>query len=216
MGSKKPPGMPRRDVLAGAAGVVLAASTAAEATVLVPTPAQTRGPFYPLELPLDKDNDLVVVDGGGRAKGQTVHVFGRVLDTTARPVDGALVEIWQCDANGRYHHPWDRGGSAPDPNFQGYGRTTTGADGAYRFRTIRPVAYPGRTPHIHFAISAPGFRPLVTQMYVAGEPLNEHDGVLRRIRDPRARANVIVEFEPHAESGGEVAGNFDIVLTMRS
>ena len=206
----------RRSLLAGAtAGAVLSPLGAAVAGVLLPTPAQTRGPFYPLELPLDKDNDLLVVNGGARAKGETVHVFGRVLDTGARPIGGAVVEIWQCDANGRYHHPWDRAASAPDPNFQGYGHATTAADGAYRFRTIRPVPYPGRTPHIHFAISGPGFEPLVTQMYVAGEPQNEHDGVLRGIRSAQARASVIVEFAPRAEVGGEVAGSFDIVLAAK-
>lgn len=202
----------RRRMLTGAAAVTLSLDVA-YANVLVPTPAQTPGPFYPLKLPLDRDNDLVVVGGGGRAMGQIAHVFGHVLDTSNRPVEGAVVEIWQCDANGRYHHPWDRGSSAPDPNFQGYGRTTTAADGAYRFRTIRPVAYPGRTPHIHFALSGPAFEPLVTQMYVAGEPLNENDGVLRRIRDERERASVIVDFKPRDPTSNEIAGVFNIVVT---
>lgn len=203
----------RRHMLAGTAVMTLSSLDVAHANVLLPTPTQTRGPFYPLELPLDNDNDLVLVSGGSaRAKGQVAHLFGHIVDTRSRPVPDAVVEIWQCDANGRYHHPWDRGRVAPDPNFQGYGRYTTAADGAYRFRTIRPVAYPGRTPHIHFAVSSPGFKPLVTQMYVAGEPLNERDGVLKRIRDERARASVIVDLKPRDEASGEIAGNFDIVL----
>jgi len=122
------------------------------------------------------------------------------------------VEIWQCDASGRYLHPRS-GGMGPLPSgFQGYGQTVSAADGAYSFRTIRPVAYTGRTPHIHFAVSGPGFEPLVTQMYVAGEPQNERDGVLNRI-DPGARASVIVALEPGDElEAGALQGRFDIVI----
>jgi protocatechuate 3,4-dioxygenase beta subunit len=94
-----------------------------------------------------------------------------VLGLDGRPLPDAVVEIWQCDSRCRYLHPGDRGGPR-NGAFQGYGRIRTGADGAYRFRTIRPIAYPGRTPHIHFAVAAPGRKALITQMYVAGEPLN--------------------------------------------
>ena len=109
--------------------------------------------------------------------------------------------------------PWsnERGGPPLDENFQGYGQTLTDATGDYRFRTIRPVPYPGRTPHIHFAVSAPGSPRFVTQMYVAGEPQNERDGVLMGVRDPAARARLIVPFRPAAEPDA-LAGTFDIVL----
>ncbi len=204
----------RRDLLAtglGLAGLIGARPLLAAEAVL--TPWQTTGPFYPEELPLDADNDLVRVAGRDQpAEGVITHIFGEVLGRDGRPLGGAQVEIWQCDAQGRYHHPRDRGGQA-DPNFQGYGTMTTGADAAFRFRTIRPVAYPGRTPHIHFAIRAPGMKPFSTQMYVEGEPLNARDGVLNRIRDPEARASVIVALRPAPElEVAALAGRFRIVV----
>lgn len=200
-------------VVLAAAGLGLA-PLPAWAEKLLRTPPQTRGPFYPLELPLERDNDLVTVAGGsGLAKGEIANVAGRVLDEAGRPLRPARVEIWQCDANGKYRHPWDRREVPPDPNFQGYGQFVTGADGAYRFRTIKPVPYPGRTPHIHFAISGPGFEPLVTQLYVAGAPQNAGDFVLQGIRDPGARQSVIVPFErPAGEPRGDLLARFDIVL----
>ncbi len=182
---------------------------------LVSTPRQTAGPFYPEVKPLDSDADLVHVAGQGEpAAGVVTDVLGRVLEPDGRPAANALVEIWQCDAFGHYHHPLDaarRGGEA-DPRFQGYGRTVSSADGGYRFRTIRPVAYPGRTPHIHFAVTSQGVS-LTTQMYVAGEPLNDSDFILGRIRDPEQRARVIVPLEP-SRSGANpgLIGVFDIVL----
>jgi protocatechuate 3,4-dioxygenase, beta subunit len=177
------------------------------------TPAQTAGPFYPTSIPLDSDNDLVVVNGRAQiAKGQVSNVVGRVLDERGRPVRQARVEIWQCDANGRYHHSWDNRELPPDPSFQGYGRFTTGADGVYRFRTIKPVPYPGRAPHIHFKISAPAMEALTTQMYVAGAPENAGDRILNNIRDARARDSVIVQFEPHTGTPGELLAKFDIIL----
>lgn len=177
------------------------------------TPRQTAGPFYPLEIPLDSDNDLVTVAGhGALAKGEIVNVVGSVLLRDGSPVTGARVEIWQCDANGRYRHPGDRGAMAPEPGFQGYGQLVTGEHGSYRFRTIMPVAYPGRAPHIHFAITPADRAPLVTQMYVAGAPENERDGLLNRIRDRGARDSVIVDFADDAASPGEHVGTFDIIL----
>jgi protocatechuate 3,4-dioxygenase, beta subunit len=209
--------IPRRrmlEVLAGgAAGYAL--SGTARAAMLPPTPPQTAGPFYPLSFPPDMDNDLVQISGhAGVAKGTVTYVSGRVLDESGRAVSGARVEIWQCDANGRYHYVNDgRSDPARDENFQGYGRTLTGEEGGYRFRTIRPVPYPGRTPHIHFAVSGPGFPRFVTQMYVAGEPLNERDGVLMGVRDPAARARLIVPLRPASEAEpNALAGTFDIVL----
>jgi len=203
----------RRLLLAGTSGMALSLLpfTAFANTRLEPTPAQTSGPFYPLEPPLDDDNDLV---RNGRsetlAKGEITHLSGEVVDVSGRPVADARVEIWQCDANGRYHHPRDSRDVPRDPHFQGFGHFQCGDDGRYRFRTIRPVPYPGRTPHIHFAIRGPGFEPLVTQMYVAGEPGNARDFVLNRIPDPALRESVIVALKP-ADTGGW-SGHFRIVL----
>ena len=195
--------------LAGGLGL----SRLAAAIALPPTPAQTAGPFYPLSLPADADKDLTHIAGrAGTARGTITYIAGRVLDRDGRPISGARVEIWQCDANGRYHYVRDdRVGPPPDENFQGYGQTLTDPTGGYRFRTIRPVPYPGRTPHIHFAVSASGFPRFITQMYVTGEPQNDHDGVLMGVRDPAARARLIVPLEPAAEPGA-LAGTFDIVL----
>src|SRR5204863_6196939 len=95
---------------------------------------------------------------------------------------------------GRYHHPGDRSAAPIDPGFQGYGETVSTDEGGYRFRTIRPVAYTGRTAHIHFAVTVPRGGKLVTQMYVEGEPGNARDMVLNGIRDPEARKAVIVPF----------------------
>jgi len=208
---------PRRVLLAaGMIGTAAAALPTAAAAALVPTPRQTPGPFYPNKLPLDSDNNLVEVDGRSRpAAGQVTHIFGRILDQSGRPLTSARVEIWQCDALGHYHHPRDRGGQA-DPDFQGYGRMAVDRDGAYRFRTIKPVAYPGRTPHIHFAVSGAGIERLTTQMYVAGEPLNQRDGILNRVRDGRARARLLVNLQASPDlEAGSLAGRFDIVLDDR-
>jgi protocatechuate 3,4-dioxygenase beta subunit len=181
---------------------------------LAATPRQTTGPFYPVELPLDRDNYLVRVAGASApAQGQITHVFGRVLDRDARRISGARVEIWQCNAFGRYHHPRDTRDAPLDPGFQGYGETVSAADGGYRFRTIRPVPYPGRTPHIHFAVTVPGLQRLITQMYVAGEPLNARDGLYNSIRDADSRAAVTVALAPVPTlEPGAVGGTFDIVL----
>lgn len=200
-----------RSVLA--AGLGLAASRVA--AELPRTPPQSRGPFYPYDPHLEADADLVRV--GGRttlARGVIAHLGGTVRDSRGRPVPGAQVEIWQCDANGRYHHPRDRRNAPLDESFQGYGRTRTGAAGHYRFRTIRPVPYPGRAPHVHFAIRGHGFEPLITQMYVQGAPENAYDGLFNRIRDPARRASLAVPFEPHPDLPGEQSARFDIVLGL--
>lgn len=200
-------------VTTSAACVALATPRGALAALL-PTPRQTAGPFYPTSLPLDSDNDLVHINGHeGQAGGVVTHVLGRVLDVEGKPVPEARVEIWQCDSHGRYHYVNDRASPPLDPDFQGYGKTTSAADGSYRFRTIRPVPYPGRTPHIHFTITTPRGARLTTQMYVAGEPLNERDAVLAQIRDPAARARVIVPLDPAPQvEAGALAGTFDIVM----
>ena len=200
----------RRRLLLGLPGLLLAGPALAEA--LRTTPRQPAGPFYPDELPLDHDNDLTRVGGReGRAQGRITDLAGRVLDTAGRPIDGARVEIWQCDARGRYRHPLDSRDVPVDPDFQGFGRTQTAADGRYRFRTIRPVAYPGRTPHIHVAVHLEWEPPFVTQLYVAGEPLNDGDFLYRRIPSER-RSLVTAAFVPTGGGDAELAATFDIVL----
>lgn len=212
------PAIGRRVVVSGlastAAALVLPRSRGlASQGAFVSTPAQTTGPFYPVDWLGDTDNDLVRVFGEpAQALGQITHVAGRVLDMSGAPISGASIEIWQCDSNGRYRHPDDRHAGLRDAGFQGRGRTVTSADGSYSFRTIRPVAYGSRTPHIHFAINTPASR-LVTQMYIAGEPLNEKDFLLNRIRDPRQRESVLVRFEPADRlEPRAIAGTFDIVM----
>ncbi len=183
----------------------------------VRTPRQTEGPFYPDRLPLDTDNDLIVInDAITPAVGQITHLSGRILDARGNPVRNATVEIWQVDNLGSYLH--SRGanpqnGRRRDTNFQGFGRFLTGSTGAYYFRTIKPVPYPGRTPHIHFKIRMRGRDPFTTQCYVRGEPRNNQDFILNSIRDARARASVIIDFAPVPQSRtNELAARFDIVL----
>jgi protocatechuate 3,4-dioxygenase beta subunit len=194
------------------AGSLLARGAFAEE--LTRTPPQTEGPFYPDKLPLDTDNDLLIVnDTIDPAVGEVTHLTGRVLDAKGEPLRNAVVEIWQCDANGVYLH--SRGGSREkqDKHFQGFGRFTTGSTGEYYFRTIKPVPYPGRTPHIHVMVKRKGKELLTTQCYIKGDPRNDRDGVLRGIRDAKARESVMVDFTPVKDSKiGELAGKFDIVL----
>lgn len=204
----------RRRVLRGLAlGGVFWAVPGAFAEQLLRTPRQTEGPFYPDRLPLDTDNDLIVInDAVTPAVGEITRLSGRVLDVDGRPVRGAVVEIWQADSNGVYLHPGSANGARRDGNFQGFGRFETGESGEYRFRTIKPVPYANRTPHIHFAVRRGGEK-FVTQCYVAGEPRNERDAVLNGIGDPRSRASVIVPFVPIPDSPlAELAARFDIVL----
>ena len=176
----------RRQLLLG--GATLVAATAAPAWLtpalarsdpLRPTPSQTEGPFYPLALPADSDHDLLRNGRVAYGKGQPAWVEGLVTDTRGVPVSGAVVEIWQCDQAGHYHHPGD-GGQA-DPAFQGFGQVAVGRDGRYRFRTLRPAPYSGRTPHIHFKLRLDRMELLTTQMYVAGDPGNERDFLWRRL-----------------------------------
>jgi protocatechuate 3,4-dioxygenase beta subunit len=215
MNAKRPP-VTRRQLLgiATVSGFILALPGRAW-SALSPTAFQPRGPFYPDQLPLDDDNDLVRVQGNAElAKGEVTDLSGRILDTKGQPVSDALVEIWQCDANGRYLHRLDDRRVERDSGFQGYGRYVTAADGRYRFRTIKPVPYPGRAPHIHFSVSAPGRPPLITQMYVAGAPENSRDWLLNAVTDEAARARLIVAFEPAPTHGtAALQARFDLVLS---
>ena len=205
----------RRSFLGGlAVGAVAFSMPGAFAEALMRTPRQTEGPFYPNKLPLDTDNDLVVInDSITPAVGQVTQLSGRVLDRRGDPVRGAVIEIWQVDNNGAYLHSRSSNRANRDSNFQGYGRFETASSGEYLFRTIKPVPYSGRTAHIHFAVDVPRRHKLVTQLYIKGESRNATDRLLNSIRDPRARESIIVPFEPIPGSRtSELAAHFDIVL----
>jgi protocatechuate 3,4-dioxygenase, beta subunit len=205
----------RRHFLGGMAlGVAAFSAPGAFAEELIRTPAQTEGPFYPDKLPLDTDNDLLIInDKISPAVGEVTHLGGRILDANGNPVRNALVEIWQVDNNGAYLHSGTNNRDRRDTNFQGFGRFMTGSSGEYYFRTIKPVPYPGRTPHIHFAVKLKGRDKFTTQCYIKGHPGNERDGIWRGIRDPKARDSVTIDFAPIKQSKiGELSAKFDIVM----
>lgn len=178
------------------------------------TPHQTEGPFYPDLLPLDTDNDLLILnDSLTPAVGIVTYLSGTVSDKNGSPIPNALMEIWQVDSHGVYLH--SRGGSRSkrDSHFQGYGRFLTDSKGRYSFRTLKPSPYSGRTPHIHFAVSSKGKRLLTTQCYIKGEPQNKMDFILNKIKDPRVKESLLVPFTPvKGSKTGEVSAKFDIVL----
>jgi protocatechuate 3,4-dioxygenase beta subunit len=205
----------RRQFLGGmAAGAAFFTSRGLLAEVLAITPQLTEGPFYPDKMPLDTDNDLIIVnDSITPAVGEITHLTGKILNASGEPMRNAFVEIWQVDNNGVYLNSHDSGHDKRDTNFQGYGRFLTDSQGNYYFRTIKPVPYTGRTPHIHFGVSRNGKRIYTTQLFIKGHPQNERDGVFQGIRDAKARDTVLVDFKPVADSKiGELAANFDIVM----
>ncbi len=179
------------------------------ASRLRPTPSQTEGPFYPLDFPEDSDGDLLRNGRVDYRQGQPAGIEGVVTDTAGVPVRGAQVEIWQCDHQGHYHHPGD--GGRADPAFQGYGRVTVDGQGRYRFRTLRPVAYSGRTPHIHVKVRLGRREVLTTQLYVAGDPDNERDFLWRRLRSAEERAALTLPFVPGPQG---LQAHFPIVLAL--
>ena len=176
------------------------------------TPRTTEGPFYPDKLPLDTDNDLLVItDNITSAVGEISHVTGRVLGVDGVPIRNCLVEIWQCDNEGAYLHSGTSNAENRDRNFQGYGRFLTDTAGRYYFRTIKPVAYPGRTPHIHFAVSRGRERLLTTQLFVKGDAGNDHNGIYQSLGDRKDA--VTADFAAMPESNiGELAAQFEIVV----
>ncbi|WP_395710319.1 protocatechuate 3,4-dioxygenase [Reyranella sp.] len=202
-----------RRLLLAAAGASLL-PLGANAAGLLATPGQTEGPFYPTAFPADMDNDLVQVRGqAARAMGTVLHLEGRVLDLDGKPIQGALMEIWQCDAQGLYDHPRQPGRERRDSAFQGYGRMLVSGDGRYSFRTLKPVAYAGRSPHIHVKVATSAGRLLTSQFYIAGDTGNDRDGVFRGIRDPRQRALVEMKLAPApGVETGAFATTMDIIL----
>lgn len=205
-----PPPLPSRRRWVGACAALIGVASVWRGAVAAerqrPTPAQTEGPFYPVELPADSDFDLLAQGERRYTQGQPAWVEGSVTDVDGRAVAGAAVEIWQCDQQGRYHHPGDRGRA--DPAFQGFGRVLVGADGRYRFRTIRPAPYSGRTPHIHVKVKLGARELLTTQLYVDGDPGNERDFLWSRLRGPD-RAALTVAFTPAADG---LQARFPIVV----
>ena len=211
-------GTTRRQVLVRAGTSALAGAPALgwmagprAAGLLRPTPAQTEGPFYPREIPADSDADLLRNGTLDYRRGVAAWVEGRVSDVDGAPVQGAVVEIWQCDHNGHYHHPGD--GGRADPAFQGFGRCLVQVDGAYRFHTLRPVRYTGRTPHIHVKVRLGARELLTTQLYVAGEPGNAGDPLLGALRDPADRAAITVRFEA-PRAGAPLRAWFPVVVMV--
>ncbi len=185
------------------------------AELLTLTPRTTAGPFYPDHLPLDQDNDLIHVKGDiTPAVGTITNLSGRLLDKSGTALKGALIELWQTDSRGNYLHSGGEMSPPRDTHFQGYGKFETAADGAWKFRTIKPALYSGRTRHFHFGITLPGQeRRFTTQLFFAGEPENAHDMVLGEIRDAVKRASVIREFKADADTK-ELAATWDIVMGL--
>lgn len=210
----------RRNLLRGS--VAFAAALAlftpgAFAEQLEATPRLTEGPFYPDHLPLDQDNDLIIINNSlTPAVGEITQLSGRVLDMSGSPVKNVEIEIWQCDANQVYLNSKDSIPKADqrDKNFQGYGRFAIGSTGEYRFRTIKPVPYPGRPAgHIHFRVKKGRQDLLTSQIFVAGAEGNKNDGIYREAGDAFQRALVSTDFKPIKDSKtGELAARFDIVL----
>lgn len=182
---------------------------------LARTPSLTEGPFYPDKLPLDTDNDLLIVNNGiTPAVGKVTHLTGRVLNASGEPAPGVVVEIWQVDNKGVYIHSADSGKRKRDGNFQGFGRCAVNRKGEYYFRTIKPVIYPGRCPHIHVKVKKGDRDLLTTQLFVTGDPQNLRDGIFRAL-DPLDRELVLVDFKPIKESRlGELSAQFDVILNV--
>jgi protocatechuate 3,4-dioxygenase, beta subunit len=181
---------------------------------LTRTPKMTEGPFYPDKLPLDTDNDLLIInDSITPSVGEITHLSGKILSSTGSPVRNAVVEIWQVDHHGAYLHSDSSNREKRDANFQGFGRFVTSSTGEYYFRTIKPVPYPGRTPHIHMMVKIPGQPKFCTQCFIKGHPGNERDSILRNLKDKKQYDNIVVDFAPIPGSKLiELAAKFNVVL----
>jgi len=193
-------------------GGIITSAIYAEALVL--TPRATEGPYYPDHLPLDQDNDLVQIqDKAASALGTITEFGGRLLNADGKPIQDAMIELWQADNNGCYiHSNGVQRGKERDPGFQGYGKIITNEKGEYRFRTIKPGLYTGRTIHWHLAVKQGDKRMLTTQLFIEGVPQNDKDGILRRMGTDEQRLSVIREFKPKSAGSSELLGTWDIVL----
>lgn len=181
----------RRNLLGGIAGVAGVGALGAKAAAAVLTPSATEGPFYPtraMRTP-DEDNDLVKIMGRvEEAGGEVFTLRGRIIASDGRRLAGRRIEIWQCDLNGNYMHPDDRGSENFDQAFQGFGHDVTDEEGEYVFRTIKPTIYPGRTPHIHVKIFDADRELLTTQFYIKNHPSNARDRIFNRMSSTAADA----------------------------
>ncbi len=208
----------RRQFIRGAAFSAATLSAPGAFAQALATATTTDGPYYPDRLPLDTDNDLLILnDGLTPAIGEITHFTGRLAAENGAPVRNAFIEIWQSDVNGSYIHTQGRNEGKLDANFQGYGRFLTDAEGRYYFRTIKPTPYTlqgqFRAPHIHVAVSKAGRRIMATQALVKGHEANERDLITRRFTDPRLLETLMVEYRPMPGSSlGELTANFDIRL----
>jgi protocatechuate 3,4-dioxygenase beta subunit len=210
---------PTRRAFLGAValGGVTFTNRGAFANELERTPRIQEGPFYPTKLPLDTDNDLLIInDAITPAVGDVTHLTGRLVDTHGDRIRNAIVEIWQCDRDGTYLRPHLERGDKYDTNFQGFGRFLTGSTGEYYFRTIKPVPYTGRpAAHIHFKVWKDHKVLLTTECFVKGYAGNEKDGIYRRAMASKGGKMLPVEFAPVKGSRiGELAARFDIVLGL--
>jgi len=200
---------------AGAVAARLFGRTRAESACET-TPAQTTGPFYPSEDQADEDLDLTTIAGHSEsARGEVILVRGRVVDDACEPIADALVEIWQANTHGRYHHERDTSTAPVDPHFQGWGEVVTNSKGEYGFKTVLPGPYAAgalqRTRHIHFRVARRGYHELITQMYFEGEPLNDQDAILNGL-SPDERTRVTVKREPGSNGADPCLCRFDIVV----
>jgi protocatechuate 3,4-dioxygenase beta subunit len=193
-------------------GGIITANIYAEALTL--TPRATEGPYYPDHLPLDQDNDLLQVkEDAAKSLGTPASFGGRLLNADGKPVKDAIIELWQADNNGCYiHSNGVQRGKERDAHFQGYGKIETNAKGEYRFRTIMPGLYTGRTRHWHIAVKQGDKRMLTTQLFIAGDPHNDRDGILRSMGTEAQRLSVIREFKPVSTGSEELVAAWDIVL----
>ncbi|TAG47200.1 MAG: hypothetical protein EAZ30_10420 [Betaproteobacteria bacterium] len=197
--------------ITAAATVRLSNQSTAQSSVLAPTPRDTEGPFYPVDWTGEVDGDLISVGGKHYSQGTSLLLLGRVLGVNGLPIVGARVEIWQVDATGRYRHPNDDGERPLKRGFQGFGRVLTDPQGAYRFRTIKPIAYQSRPAHIHFRVAAKGYKELTTQMYFAGENKEGSSwGGFSKERDRLTVTTTPIRDEASAEA--KLTATFDIVL----
>jgi protocatechuate 3,4-dioxygenase beta subunit len=183
------------------------------------TGEQAFGPFYPIKRPLDRDADLTHLRGRrASAEGQIIHLMGRVVNLQGKPLAGVKLEIWQANAHGRYSHINDPNTAPLDPNFQGYGVQVTDAKGQFRFKTIKPGAYPtgldnwSRPPHIHFYVTG-GYEALVTQMYFPGEELNGKDRLLQSAAPNQASLMARVEPAGKGLEPDSLVVTWEIILT---
>lgn len=205
----------RRTMLVHAGAAVCAAGLGARAAAqdssLIATPRQTEGPFYPRRKPADTDNDLVAYGAASQqAEGDLLTLGGRVLDSRGQPLSGARVELWHCDIHGTYHHVGASGQA--DQYFQGYGEIVTDGQGHYRFRTIKPGLYTGRTRHIHFKVIAPGRRTLTSQMYFdTGMEANLRDGIYRRLSETE-RTAVTMKTRQNCGENATIEGKLNIIV----